>query len=432
MTIEAEPGETILLCLALNDGTAGLFPRAIIRNPNGTTFATVDIDGDNGDGSYQQPFTISGAASEEDRSVVYRAYADAGRTVPSDFDLGHELLRVTRSEFVELELLRYDGAVHIDTSSAYTGTAFPVGTEEQPVNNLADALAIANARDIRSFHLRGLLTLTSALPDWKFFGDGEEAVIKLNGQDVSDSEFFNMRVEGTLGSGPISLLGCNIQDIDDFEGTATECGIESGELTFVGNGSFIRCHSAVPGTSTPVFNMNGSGYNLEFRAYAGGLELRGFVDAGDKVSVDMIAGQIILDASNTAGTAALRGVGKLTDNSGAGFIVDRYALLPNEDIVSTLLVEAIVDGVWDENINDHMTDESAGEAMVHAGAVHTRSTYDGFQSFSGTKRITDGTTTYHRTDGDAETGANPLSTKEMDSTHVDVQQWNTQVLRRTS
>lgn len=426
--IEFETGDTVLLKLTLKDGNATKFPTAEIYTsggaPEGSAIALSHVSG----GMYQG--TVA-APTNGFYSILYQVYDDVGHTTLSTYEIGCEDLRVSSVGDTNIQLLRYGGAVHIDPGSPYSGTAFPMGTEEFPVNNQADAISIATTNNINRFHTRRLLTLSQAYPDWTFVGEGEEAVVQLNGQDVADSEFFNCRVEGTLGNGPIGLTNCDIQDIDDFEGTATECGIETGEITFVGTSSFIRCHSKVPGLSTPIFNLNGSGYNLEFRAYSGGINLRGFVDAGDKVSIDMIAGQIILDSSNTAGTAALRGVGKLTDNSGAGFIVDRIALLPN----NLPLVIDIADAVWDEDITAHLADNTAGEAAFLSAKKHTRSDLLTVETHSGVKRPKTGRTRYFTSEAAAEastsgaTGEGEAKTQDMDASHVDVQQWLTTLVR---
>jgi hypothetical protein len=215
----------------------------------------------------------------------------------------------------EIHLVRYGGAIHIDTAAGTAGTTYPIGTEENPSNNLADALTIANANGIRRFHVRGSVTLTGALPDWQVFGDGEEAEINLNGQDVADSEFFDLVVTGAVGTGPVSLTRCALDGVSGLRGTAESCSLRAGATTCAGNTSFVRCVSGVPGTGYPTIDMNGLAIGVEVRNYAGSFGLANLANAGATFSADMLAGRVIVEASCTAmQSGRLAGTAHLVDN----------------------------------------------------------------------------------------------------------------------
>ena len=62
-----------------------------------------------------------------------------------------------------IEYSSFDGGVWIDVSSVYEGTTFPIGTPQQPVNNLSDALLIAQYRGFDSFKIVGDITLAGNL-----------------------------------------------------------------------------------------------------------------------------------------------------------------------------------------------------------------------------------------------------------------------------
>ena len=54
-----------------------------------------------------------------------------------------------------LQAASYDSGVTIDATSSYSGTIFPVGTRANPVNNTADAIAIASARGLHILNVVG-------------------------------------------------------------------------------------------------------------------------------------------------------------------------------------------------------------------------------------------------------------------------------------
>jgi hypothetical protein len=257
-------------------------------------------------------------------------------------------------------LTRYGGAVHIDTKSGAAGTAYPLGTEEYPVDNIDDALSIAGGLGIRRFHVRGNLALTTSMPDWVFVGDGEEAEINFGGQDVSNSEFSGFVLTGQISNGPVTVTNCHLDGVDLFYGTAVSSSITASGVELGGSARFVDCSSAVPGTNTPFINVNGTGRSLELRGYSGGIRIVGLASAGDNVSIDLLAGQVVLDASCTAGTVAIRGVGNLTELQGPGVVVSKNGLVNQS---------AFADAVWDEIMAGHTVPGSSAQLLKLVQAV---------------------------------------------------------------
>jgi len=76
---------------------------------------------------------------------------------------GTQILRTSSSsattqELADIQYSSFQGKVWIDVSSSYSGTAFPVGTPRRPVNNIADAVSIANERGFFAFQIVGDIT----------------------------------------------------------------------------------------------------------------------------------------------------------------------------------------------------------------------------------------------------------------------------------
>ncbi len=55
----------------------------------------------------------------------------------------------------------YAETVCVDSAAGSSGTTFPYGTRQHPVNNMADARIIAKRRGRNSFHIRGNVVIAS-------------------------------------------------------------------------------------------------------------------------------------------------------------------------------------------------------------------------------------------------------------------------------
>jgi hypothetical protein len=216
----------------------------------------------------------------------------------------------------------YMGAIHIDSANGSAGTTVGVnGTATNPVDTLADAVTLAASLGLRRYNVRGNITLVSAHDDWVFEGRGGEAEISLGGQDVADSEFILCNISGAATADPIVAIDCLLDGVSNFRGTMIRCRFNGTNAFSAGTSNLVDCYSQVPGISAPVFDCIGAGRNLNVRGYAGGFDLRNSVDAGQNTSIDMVSGQVILNANNVAGTIVIRGVGTLRDNSAGATVV---------------------------------------------------------------------------------------------------------------
>jgi hypothetical protein len=121
-----------------------------------------------------------------------------------------------------------DGSVHIDVANGTAGTAFPIGTQTTPVNNVADALTIATAIGARRYRINGAITLTANHTDWSFEGnEPQQDVITVNpGVNLAGSGFIQCGILGDL-SGAISADQCLFGSIGGtltgLQGVLREC-----------------------------------------------------------------------------------------------------------------------------------------------------------------------------------------------------------------
>ena len=221
----------------------------------------------------------------------------------------------------------FHGAVWIDTVAGVSGSAFPIGTPGMPVDNLPDAITIAQANNIRSFQVQEPLTVgpTISLIGYRFSGFSAETTVITVDQDatVESCVFTNCYLSGVLDNESV-VSDATIEDLEIRNGRADRC-ILKGTITLAAQPAQIvsmnDCFSGVPGTGTPIIDCGGSAGGLSVRGYNGGLTLQNKTGT-ENVSIDLASGQLILAATVTNGTVVARGIGKLLDSSVGATVVD--------------------------------------------------------------------------------------------------------------
>jgi hypothetical protein len=260
------------------------------------------------------------------------------------------------------EYASFNGGVWLNVNSSTIGTAYPSGTEEYPVNNLADAIIIAESRGFTTINFSSDFTFiaTDNISNYNLIGRGLQitTLTFTSGCIVAYCQMKDCKGTGAL-TGIIGFDNCYLKDLG-FVGLAPSSeevvirnclisGVSTMPSNYSGTIKMLDCWSDVPGSNTPIIDWGGSTANMFMRNYAGGIQLNNITEAID-MSIDLISGQVILDSTCTAGDITIRGVGKLTDNSiGSNVFSDD---LLNRNQVST--------AVWDEPIGDHLVSGTTG------------------------------------------------------------------------
>jgi hypothetical protein len=232
-----------------------------------------------------------------------------------------------------LQFSAFANEVAIKANSGLTGTTFPLGTRSFPVNNLADALFIANERGLNTFRIIGNFTIatTDFSNGFTFKGDNPQTTtITINASsNVTNCEFSDATVQGTLDGSNI-IRNCDLLDVAMFNGTIYECGL--GGTVTLGTGSvaeIIDCFSNVAGGGpglTPTIDCGGAaGTDLLMRDYHGGLTLAN-CSAAIVASIDISSGRIIFNSNITAGDFTVRGICAVTDNSTGAAVINDLTL----------------------------------------------------------------------------------------------------------
>lgn len=274
-----------------------------------------------------------------DAVFAYNLYTDEGENPVITLNGGTALLNNSDVGIAKTSLdksLDYSGYVYVDFINGEAGTEHPYGTAGQPVDTFSDAITIANDYNLhRIFILEGTATVTNEdLSRMSIAGTSPLScgITLSNNADASydKTNFRDLTVDGACADGALQLERCNIGDLDNFQGYAIECGL-GGEVTIAANGqaTFWQCASSIPGSSSPVLNMNsGNPTSVSVRAYSGGLRVTNADTPNDTATIEYVAGKCFIDDTNTDGYISVRGVVHLTDES-TGTTVDTTAMVGN-------------------------------------------------------------------------------------------------------
>lgn len=216
------------------------------------------------------------------------------------------------------------------------------GGQATPYDNINDAIDKAETDGIDIINLIGDITLNRNFKNFTLRGIGLPEV-NLNGQNVKNSKFQNVKIKGTYqeGSGVI-VQESILQNGAYLEGFFENCAL-GGDLICQDTATVLLkdCVSNIPGTARPTISMNAGGTSqLSVRGYNGGLTIKDCNNAADRVTVEMNPGSLTFDSSCTNGIMVARGVGKFVDNTAGASVTNETV---NQSITDD--VEASVSAV---------------------------------------------------------------------------------------
>ena len=244
-----------------------------------------------------------------------------------------------------IEYLAFDDQVTVNISSGSAGQTYPVGTVQYPVDNIVDACAIADYRQITKIKFKHHGNVLDNDYDYTGFvleGDAQ-ATTSLHVEplpNLTSALVQGLTFSGTVDGG-LALKDCKIDGVTFFSGSMRECGLTASPVILGGSGTatFNKCISLVAGgNARPQIDFDNEPTNLAIRGWEGGLELVNKTNATGEVSIDMNSGVLYLRSSCTAGEITVRGLGRLVDESGPNCVV-KYEGLLDPDYVQQLTYE---------------------------------------------------------------------------------------------
>ena len=241
-----------------------------------------------------------------------------------------------------IEYSSFNGGVMIDVNSPYSGTLFPIGTVQAPVNNMDDALLIANYRGLNRLYLESSLDIDSNYDLSGFAIVGRNHVsIELTIDSLAAVE--NLRIEecsihDSVLDGDISIWHCIVGDITYVNGHIHECGLH-GVITLGGlkESVLANCYT-VDQDSPPVVDMGGAGNDLAMPNYSGIVTIQNLNSDSEEIGVGLNAGMVVLTDTISAGTIIVAGNGLLIDNSTGTAVVNSDGLMN---------VPSVAQAVWE-------------------------------------------------------------------------------------
>ena len=235
----------------------------------------------------------------------------------------------------------FQGRVWVNPDSVHSGTDFPKGTSVEPVDNISDAVVIANIYGLREIYILGSLTVLENVSGLSLTGADTGVVLTVDaGANVLNTTFDGVDVEGYF-DGPSRIRNGTINEIlDGFVGDIDDCHITSG-IKCIGDVNLHRCSSGVAWQGGAYLDMQGGVYACQVREYSGTIEVMGMV-AGSTMTVDLSAGRVIINADCTGGSIKVRGVGEpIEDNSGGAVTIDEDGFM-----YSAKTVNALTGHIW--------------------------------------------------------------------------------------
>jgi len=271
-----------------------------------------------------------------------------------------------------IEYSSFNGGVIIDVNSGISGTVFPRGTEQMPVDNMADALLIAEYRGFSKIYLHSDITINSGSDLDYFVLEGQSHVhtdvVIQDSANVTGATFTNCNISGIL-DGQNEISGCIIGSLDYVNGHIHSCGL-TGELLLDGSeDAVIDDCVTVDAFSIPSINMGGSGQNLAMPNYSGLLNIRNMTGA-NFIGVGLNSGAIVLESTITSGTVHISGTGMLEDESGDP--IQSGTWNGGVTIINTLMnTDNIEASIWDADLADHAIADTFGGEFTRVTDIST-------------------------------------------------------------
>lgn len=245
----------------------------------------------------------------------------------------------TQSNIDSLNYATYQNSVWVDLNASASGTEFPSGNRENPVNNIEDAVAIAADKGFDTLQILSPMIFPNdaVLDNLKVRGVNSTQTLLYISPLTStyQTQFFDCYVAGMLANNVV-LNYCVTGPIAFLSGALNNCWISDDILLGGGTTAYLtRCISAK--THSPVvFDCGGSGQNLVLREFSGDCVLHNFTSTTLKNSLYFQSGKLTVAPTVTGGLTTVRGMVNVDDQSTGTAIVDYTdAVIPTNIASST-------------------------------------------------------------------------------------------------
>ncbi len=255
-----------------------------------------------------------------------------------------------------IEYASFNGGVILDVVNGVSGTVFPKGTIQMPVNNIADALLIADVRGFNKIFLHSDITINSGSDLDNFILEGQSHVhtdvVIESSASCENITIVNCDISGTLDGGT-TIKNCSVGTLNYVNGEILNSGLY-GTISLGGTEEAViaNCYT-VDQDNPPVVDMGSSGQDLAMPNYSGIVTVRNLSSATEEIGIGLNGGLVFIDATITAGTVIVSGMGLVYNYSAQ--------VTPNTD--GLMNKQLIADAVWDADLSSHTATGSMGKAL---------------------------------------------------------------------
>lgn len=199
------------------------------------------------------------------------------------------------------------------------GTDFPIGTDDAPVDNFADALVIALQNNVSHFKVTGNLTTvgTEDLSNYVIYSQSatNASLTITAGTTTTTAVLRDLKLTGQLSSDGIHIERCRIDNLMGVAGFVYSSAIIT-SIGFAGNANVWACEIDPDAISQQcVFNFGGTALTVIASGWGAGR-----VSAQNMITGSVFGmsgtGRVIPHTSNTGGTVVYAG-GMLVDSTEA-------------------------------------------------------------------------------------------------------------------
>ncbi len=256
----------------------------------------------------------------------------------------------TQSDLDAIQYSSYGNGISIDVNNGVSGTAYPIGNQEYPVDNLSDAIIIANNKGFKTLFIRESMTLDSGtdISDFTIIGRSHvKTIITIDTSALCEGiTIKNANVTGVLDGGT-HLVDCSVGSINYVNGHIHHCGLY-GNLLLGGNEKAVieNCFT-VDQDSPPEIDMGGSGQSVSLPNYSGLLTINNLSSASEEIGIGLSAGMVVLSNTITAGTVIVGGSGLLVDEQGTIIRTSIWNGGVNVNVDGLVNTTTITNAVWE-------------------------------------------------------------------------------------
>lgn len=262
------------------------------------------------------------------RGVGKLINADTGEHIKTGtWNGGVTILNEMINQVTIAEASSFSDAVYIDVAGV-SGTTNPIGLEREPVNNIDDALLIAQERGTSKLIFLSDFTIasTDVIAGYQFYGTGyqNQTLTFESGCIVAFCDAHHLTLTG-FETGLTGITDCYINSLGSV-GLAPSSvtvvvrdSIIGGTITFPANYSgevaVINCHAENSVVTYPHLDMGNSTANVLISNWNGQLEIEN-VNQNNEIDIRIDSGEIELSSTVTSANIHIVGTGFLSDTLG--------------------------------------------------------------------------------------------------------------------